>query len=203
VTAESPGQSDSSSRALVVDRTLGFLDVKPQVFSPNGDGRLDTVGAAFTLARGARVRVLVRHGDTRIATLEPATDLLSGQKSFTWDGRNRYGALAVDRTYRIRVEATTSLGTRALSKPVRLDTIAPKARIIGARTGGRRTTATITLSEAALLKIWFGTSPAVLLNATAGTHVVSKSGAFRIVQARAWDAAENPSAMARARVRRR
>jgi hypothetical protein len=203
LTATSPGQSDSSSRAIVVDRTLGFLDVKPPDFSPNGDGRLDTVGVTFTLARGARVRVLVLHGDTRIATLEPSTDLLSGLKSFTWDGENRYGALARDRVYRIRVEATTSLGTRALSKPVELDTVAPRARIVGAWTGGRRTTATITLSEAALLKIWFGTSRVVLLNATAGTHVVSKAGAFRVVQARAWDAAENPSDIARARVRRR
>jgi flagellar hook assembly protein FlgD len=203
LTAASPGQSDSSSRAIVVDRTLGFLNVTPPDFSPNGDGRLDTVGVTFTLARGATVRVLVLHGDTRIATLEPATDLLSGLKSFTWDGKNRYGALARDRAYRIRVEATTSLGTRRLSKPVELDTVAPRARIVGAWTGGRRTTATITLSESALLKIWFGTSRVVLLNATAGTHVVSKAGAFRVVQARAWDAAENPSGIARARVRRR
>jgi flagellar hook assembly protein FlgD len=203
VTAESPGQSDSSSRAIVVDRTLGFLKVNPPDFSPNGDGRLDTAGVTFTLARAARVRVVVLHGDTRIATLEPATDLLSGLKSFTWDGKNRYGTVARDRSYRIRVEATTALGTRALSKPVRLDTTAPSARIIGAWTGGRRTTATITLSEAALLKIWFGTSPVVLLNASAGTHVVSRAGAFRVVQARAWDAAGNPSAIARARVRRR
>jgi flagellar hook assembly protein FlgD len=203
LTAESPGQSDSSSRAIVVDRTLGFLNVSPPDFSPNGDGRLDTAGVTFTLARGARVRVFVLHGDTRIATLEPATDLLSGQKSFSWDGENRHGAVALDRSYRIRVEATTSLGTRALSRPVLLDTTAPSTRIIGAWTGGRRTTVTITLSEAALLKVWFGTSSALVLNATAGTHVLSRSGAYRVVQARAFDAAQNPSDIARARVRRR
>jgi flagellar hook assembly protein FlgD len=203
LTAESPGQSDSISRAIVVDRTLGFLDLSPADFSPNGDGRLDTAGVTFTLARSARVRVLVLHGDTRIATLEAATDLLSGKKSFSWNGKNRDGVVALDRSYRIRVEATTSLGTRALSESVRLDTTAPRTRIIGARTGGRRTTVTIMLSEAALLKVWFGTSPAVVLNLTAGTHVLSKSGAFKVVQARAFDAAENASDIARARVRRR
>ncbi len=203
LTAESPGQSDSSSRGIVVDRTLGFLNVQPRDFSPNGDGRLDTAGVTFTLAHGARVRVLVLHRDTRIATLEPASDLSYGPKSFIWDGKNRYGSRASDRSYRIRVEATTSLGTRVLSKPVRLDTTPPRTRIVGAWTDGRRTTFTIKLSEAALLKIWFGTSPVLLLNATAGTHIVSKSGVFRIVQARAFDAAENASAKARARVRRR
>jgi flagellar hook assembly protein FlgD len=202
LTAESPGQSDSSSRAIVVDRTLGFLDVSPPDFSPNGDGRLDTAAVTFTLARGARVRVLVLHRETRIATLEPATDLLSGQKSFFWDGRNRYGAVALDRRYRIRVEATTSLGTRALSEPVLLDTTAPRLRIIDARTGGRRTSVTITLDEAARVKVWFGTSSAKVLNMTPGTHVVSKSGAYRVVRARAFDAAENASDIARARVRR-
>jgi flagellar hook assembly protein FlgD len=203
LTAESPGQSDSSSRAIVVDRTLGFLDVSPQDFSPNGDGRLDTAGVTFTLARSARVRVFVLHGDTRVATLEPATDVLSGQKSFSWDGKNHDGVVALDRSYRIRVEATTSLGTRALSRRVLVDTTVPRARIIGARTDGRRTTITLTLSEAAELKVWFGTSPAVVLNLSAGTHVLSKSGAYRIVQARAFDAAENASGIARARVRRR
>jgi flagellar hook assembly protein FlgD len=203
LTAESPGQSDSSSRAIVVDRTLGFLKVSPPDFSPNGDGRLDTAGVTFTLASAARVRVLVLHEDTRIATLEPATDLLSGQKSFSWDGENRYGAAARDRSYRIRVEATSSLGTRALSKPVRLDTTAPRAWIVGARTDGRRTTLTVRLTESALLKVWFGTSAAVVLNVTAGTHVLSKSGDYRVVQARAFDAAENASDIARARVRRR
>jgi hypothetical protein len=103
----------------------------------------------------------------------------------------------------VRVEATTSLGTRALSTVVRLDTTPPVARFVGASTDGTRTTVTITVSEAALLKVWFGTSPVVLLNATAGTHTLSKAGVFRVVQARAWDAAENPSTITRARVRRR
>jgi flagellar hook assembly protein FlgD len=203
VTAESPGQTDSSSTAIVVDRTLGFLTADPPAFSPNGDGRADTTVVSFTLARAANVRVLVKHGGTRVATLQAAADLTGGAKSYTWNGRTSSGARAADGSYRVRVEATTSLGTRALSTLVRLDTTPPAARIVGASTGGTRTTVTITVSEAALLKVWFGTSPVVLLNATAGTHTLSKAGVFRVVQTRAWDAAENPSAIARARVRRR
>jgi flagellar hook assembly protein FlgD len=202
VTAQSPGQSASSSRAIVVDRTLGFLDVSPGRFSPNGDGRLESVGITFALARAARVRVLVLHRDSRVATLQPAADLAGGSKSFAWDGQTRFGERAADGKYRIKVEATTSLGTRVLSTHVRVDTKAPIVRIVRATAGSRRTTATITLDEAGLLKVWFGRTRAVVLSAPAGTHVVSHRGVFRRVRATARDLAENRSAVARARVRR-
>jgi flagellar hook assembly protein FlgD len=202
VSAQSPGQSASSSRGVVVDRTLGFLDVTPQRFSPNGDGRLDSAGVAFTLARAARVRVFVFHRDSRVATLQPAADLSGGSKRFAWDGQTRLGARAADGKYRITVEATTSLGTRLLTKHVWLDTRAPVVRIVRATAGSRRTTATITLDEAGLLKVWFGPNRAVVLNASAGTHVVSHRGVFRWVRAAARDVAENVSEPARARVRR-
>jgi flagellar hook assembly protein FlgD len=203
VTAQSPGQTDTRSRALVVDATLGFLAVDPAPFSPNGDGRADTAGVSFTLSRPAKVRVLVKRRDRRVATLQAPADLTAGAKAYAWNGRTSSGTRAADGRYRVRVEATTSLGTRALSRPVRVDTTPPVARIVEASTGGARTRATITVTEAALLKVWFGASPVVLLKVTAGTHTLSKAGVFRVVKARAWDAAENPSAKARARVRRR
>jgi flagellar hook assembly protein FlgD len=200
--AQSPGQSDSASRSIAVDRTLGFLAVTPSVFSPNRDGRADVANATFTLARPARVRVLVKHADTRIATIAPASDLPSGQASFGWDGLNRYGRRAAERSYRIRVEATTSLGTRILSQRVRLDVTPPRVRILSASTGGVRTRVKITVDEGALLRVWFGTSRATILDVTAGTCVVSKEGAFRVVRAKAVDRAENAGTVVRARVRR-
>jgi flagellar hook assembly protein FlgD len=202
LSAQSPGQSDSASRTIVVDRTLGFLVVTPSVFSPNGDGREDVAHATFTLARPARVRVLVMHADRRIATIAPASDLPSGQASFGWDGLNRYGRRAAERRYRVRVEATTALGTRILSRYVRLDVTPPRARILSASTDGVRTRVRITVDEEALLRVRFGTSPAVLRDVTPGTHVVSKRGAFRIVRVRAVDRAENAGELVRARVRR-
>ena len=201
LTARSPGQSDSASRTIVVDRTLGFLTVKPAVFSPNGDGRADVANATFTLARPARVRVLVKHADTRIATIVPTSDLPSGQASFGWNGLNRYGRRAAERSYVIRVEATTSLGTRILPQRVRLDVTPPRARILSASTGGVRTRVKITVDEDALLRVWFGTSRAVILDVTAGTRIVSKKGAFRVVRAKAVDRAENAGTVVRARVR--
>ncbi len=203
ITAQSPGQSDSSSREIVVDRTLGFLALTPQIFSPNGDRRVDTAGITFGLSRAARVRVLVLRRDSRVATLQPAADLGAGSKLFAWSGKNRQGTRAADGKYRVKVEATTSLGTRVLSKHVWLDTRPPAVRIVRATAGNRRTTATITLGEAGRLKVWFGRSEAVVLKVSAGTHVVSHAGVCRNVRATVRDAAENLSPVASARVRRR
>jgi flagellar hook assembly protein FlgD len=201
VTAESPGQSDTGSKRIVVDRTLGFLSTVPTPFSPNGDGRLDALVVDFTLSRAARVRVRVLRDDTRVATLQAAADLTGGSKSYPWDGKNSSGLQLPDRKYRIRVEATTALGTRVLSRRVRIDTTPPSARIVNASTGGKRTTVTTTVNEAGALKVWFGTS-AVIVNVNAGTHTLSKAGVFRVVRARVRDAAQNPSVIVRARVRR-
>jgi flagellar hook assembly protein FlgD len=202
ISAQSPGQSDTDADDIVVDRTLGNLRVAPRPFSPNGDGRRETTTATFDLARAATVRVLVLYGDRRIATLRSAVGLQAGPQSFAWDGRTGSGTRASQRRYTVRVEATTSLGTRVLSSRVKLDTTPPSVRIARA-VAGRRTSVTVVLGEAALLKVRFGTSIGVSLSATAGTHTLSRAGVFRFVRALAWDAAENRAATPRVRVRRR
>jgi flagellar hook assembly protein FlgD len=201
ITAQSPGQSDSATEDLIVDRTLGHLGVAPRPFSPNGDGRRETTTVTFELARPATTRVLVRYGDRRIATLRSAADLQAGSQSFVWDGRTRRGTRAVDRRYVVRVEATTPLGTRVLSRRIRLDTTPPAVRISRA-VAGRRTRVTVMLGARASLKVRFGTSAVVSLDAAAGTHTISRAGVFRYVRAIAWDAAENRAATARVRVTR-
>jgi flagellar hook assembly protein FlgD len=202
ITAQSHGQSDSDAEDVVVDRTLGHLGVAPRPFSPNGDGRREMTTVTFELARAATTRVLVLYADQRIATLRSAADLQSGLHSFVWDGWTRWGTRAAQRRYTVRVEATTSLGTRVLSRRVRLDTTPPAVRIARA-VAGRRTRVTVVLGEAALLKVRFGTSTVATLDATAGTYTLSRAGVFRFVRAIAWDAAENRAATARVRVRRR
>jgi len=202
VSAHSPGQSDSDVDNIVVDRTLGHLHVAPRPFSPNGDGRRETTTATFDLTRAATVRVLVLYGDRRIATLRSVVGLQAGPQSFAWDGRTGSGTRASQRRYTVRVEATTSLGTRVLSRGVRLDSTPPALRVARA-VAGRRTSVTVVLGEAALLKVRFGSSIVALVAATAGTHTLSRVGVFRFVRAIAWDAAENRATTAWARVRRR
>jgi hypothetical protein len=202
ISAQSPGQSDTDADDVVVDRTLGNLRVAPRPFSPNGDGRRETTTATFDLARAATMRVLVLYGDRRIATLRSAVGLPAGPQSVAWDGRTESGARVSQRRYTVRVEATTSLGTRVLSSRVKLDTTPPSVRIARA-VAGRRTSVTIVLGEAALLKVRFGSSTTVEVAATAGTYTLSRAGVFRFVRVLAWDAAENRAATPRVRVRPR
>jgi flagellar hook assembly protein FlgD len=201
ITAQSPGQSGSATEGLIVDRTLGHLGVAPRPFSPNGDGRRETTTVTFELVRPATTRVLVRYRNQRVATLRSAADLQAGLQSFVWDGRTRRGTRAADRRYTVRVEATTPLGTRVLSRRVRLDTTPPAVRISRA-VAGRRTSVTVVLEEAALLKVRFGTSTVVSLDAAAGTHTIYRAGVFRYARAIAWDGAKNRAATPRVRVTR-
>ena len=48
------GIETTATVAVIVDRTLAALSVEPRVFSPNGDGRLDT--ATFQLPAERRRR---------------------------------------------------------------------------------------------------------------------------------------------------
>jgi hypothetical protein len=137
---------------VVVDRTLGHLEVAPTPFSPNGDGRLDSATVGFRLARQAETRVWIMDGERVVKVLHPRGTLAAGASSFQWAGRGRSGAIA-DGTYRAMVEATTALGTRRLSVPVVLDTRAPVLRAVSARLRDGRTRLKVWLSEAATLRL--------------------------------------------------
>jgi flagellar hook assembly protein FlgD len=205
VSATSPGQSVSRSTAIVVDRTLGYLAASPRAFSPNGDGRLDATSASFVLTRRADVRVRVLKRGARVASLATAT-LAAGTHSFGWDGRDRDGVRVADGAYRIRVAATTDLGTRVLRERVRVDTKAPGIRIVSA-VARRRTRVTVWLSEAALLRLWFGTvtwrdGEVISRNAPAGTSTYYRRTIYGGVRARARDAAANRSRAVKARIER-
>jgi flagellar hook assembly protein FlgD len=201
IDASSPGQTASASGAVVVDRTLGHLEVAPRPFSPNGDGRRETTTASFDLTRQASVHVRVMRGSTRIVTLASAT-LAAGHPSFTWDGRTGAGERAADGKYAIRVDATTSLGTRVLTQRFRLDTTRPVVRILSA-VADRRTKLVLSLSEAARVRIWYGVNAdPVTRDLPAGRTTLYRSGVFLVVRVVGWDTAENRSAAVRARVTR-
>jgi flagellar hook assembly protein FlgD len=156
ITATSPGQQASKTRGIVVDRTLGHLQAAPTPFSPNGDGRLDSTAIGFQLARDADVRVRIMDGERTVAGVRPLGALAEGPASFAWGGRNRDGEVA-DGEYRALVEATTTLGTRTLSVPLRIDTRAPVVRIVSARRRKDGLTAVrLWLSEAAAVTLRYG-----------------------------------------------
>jgi flagellar hook assembly protein FlgD len=151
VAVATAGAEQVTRRApLTIDRTLGGLTVTPGLFSPNGDGRRETVAIGFTLAHTATVRLRILRGTKRVATLLKGT-ASSGLHTMTWDGKN-----AADGTLRVVAEATTSLGTRSLERALVRDTRKPRATILEARkrTGGG-VFVRIRLDEPALLVLRF------------------------------------------------
>jgi N-acetylmuramoyl-L-alanine amidase-like protein/flagellar hook capping protein FlgD len=114
---------------VAVNRTLSQLAVTPAVFSPNGDGRLDTLSYAFTLTSPADVTVdATRPGSPPI--LVGLLSLAVGQNAFTWNGSDPEGVPAPDGTYTFSVRATNAVGTVAETSPVTLDTTRPRLQRI-------------------------------------------------------------------------
>jgi hypothetical protein len=112
------------------------------VFSPNGDGRLDAARFNFKLVRGDEVtlEVLDARGDT-VRTL--VDDRLLGAyrpTRFRWDGRDDDARPAPDGRYRLRI--TLRKEGRSIVRPdsFALDTTPPKVRItsIGPKPPGTR-----------------------------------------------------------------
>jgi len=119
------GNSATVRRAVVVDRTLGFPVVTPQICSPNGDGARDTVAVAFKLTRPADVTVELVRGEDVLRTIE-AGELAAGAQSVTWDGKVAGGAFADSGKYDLRVTASGSIGVTSVSRPVTVDRFAPR-----------------------------------------------------------------------------
>ena len=202
VTATSPGQQARKSRGVLLDRTLGHLEVAPTHFSPDGDGRLDSTSIGFRLARDADVRARIIENDRTVATVRRLATLAAGQVLFPWGGRNRDGVIR-DGVYRAVVEATTVLGTRTLSVPLVIDTRDPVVRIVSARRRkDERTAVRLWLSEAASVRIRYGSPELTGLRERqrqAGYTRLTLPRATR-VRAKAEDAAANVGRRVTARV---
>jgi len=194
VRAQSPGQETERSRGVVVDRTLGHARVAPTPFSPNGDGRLDTTVIGFELARSADVRVRIMRGTSKVAGLGRRTRA-AGSHELTWDGRNKNGVVP-DGVYAALVEATSELGTRALSQPLLVDTVRPRVDILRAWRRDGRTFLRVRLSEAATLTIRYGkprwwNGGTVTMTKPAGRRTIRIGAASREVKVKPVDAARN------------
>src|SRR5207253_3144429 len=78
-------KSVSASAPVTVDRTFSHLSASTRAFSPNGDGRTDSITFSFRLARAAHVRVDVKQSGRLIAPVSVADDA-AGDQAVTWNG---------------------------------------------------------------------------------------------------------------------
>jgi N-acetylmuramoyl-L-alanine amidase/FlgD Ig-like domain len=154
VSAESGVEQVSRSVRVVVDRTLGGVFASPAVFSPNGDGRADSLEIGYTLTRPAAVRVrLRRRGDVLRTLIERSQG--TGAYVLDWGGLVR-GARPADGTVRVVVRALTSLGKRKLARRIELDTRPPAVRVLSLTRVNGFIRLRLRLSELARLQVWYG-----------------------------------------------
>ena len=84
----------------------GYARTAP-AFSPNGDGRLDSIGVRYTLPRAVdAIRMDVVDAADRLVRRVSLPAQAAGQRQVTWDGRTTAGALAPNGRYLIKIFAT-------------------------------------------------------------------------------------------------
>ena len=114
---------------IVVDRTVADWSVSPPIFSPNGDGRQDSVTFGYLLARPAAVRIDVKRRSAIVAPVFVGT-LEAGVQSLPWDGITAGGQRLADGRYAAVLTTTTTFGATAHPLPLRADTRAPVLRAV-------------------------------------------------------------------------
>ncbi len=195
--ARAGSQTDVEEIPVKLDRTLGFVSVSPEAFSPNGDGQLDAAQAAFRLRRTAEVRVVVRaEGGTAAPIFEGA--LPAGAQTILWDGV--LGPATADGSYTVSIAATSRLGTRRHRSAIRLDTRHPVLSDVSAKRTSRGTRIRFTLDEAGRAVVRFGRRARVEVEGAAGRNILWRPLHVQRVRVRGWDDAGNASAVGRARV---
>ena len=116
---------------VAVNRTLGYVGTSEHVFSPNGDGRLDTIDLGFLLVKPAAVRVRVLRDRKWVANVFKG-QLSSGAQTIPWDGKKPQGRLR-DGDYDVEVIAANELGTVSQRGRFSVDTAPPSLRLYSVR----------------------------------------------------------------------
>jgi hypothetical protein len=188
LTASSAGKFVTAIVPLVVNRTLAGFAASPLVFSPNGDGRLDTVAFPFSLAYPVQAQLRILRGTTAVAT--PYAGALGlGAQRLSWDGTNA-GKRVADGSYKAELSVTDEIGPVKQSAPLRVDTAAPRLRALSL--AGLR----FTLSEPATVIVVVNGRRIVKLAKAGALHVPFAGRPARLT-AFAQDAAGNRSATIR------
>jgi subtilisin family serine protease/flagellar hook assembly protein FlgD len=114
------GRTVTLTAPVGVSAALASTAVKPATFSPDGDGRYETVRVSWQLEAPAHVTVTVLDGSGRNVRTLIDGSRPAGPDSVVWDGRigSRLGAVG---RYTVAVAAATDFGTFELRREVTLD----------------------------------------------------------------------------------
>jgi hypothetical protein len=177
------GIDTTATVGLIVDRTLIGLSVEPGVFSPNGDGRLDTTRFDFQLNGPAWVSLTVRRGTRTLGQVFDG-QLEAGPQSIEWNGRFR--RVVGEREYRADLRATSAVTTTRQTVPFAVDRTGPRLRLLSS------STPRFSVNEPAdVTVICDGTRTVTRRRLIPGRFRVASGGAFSTFSAVARDFAGN------------
>jgi len=130
------GNKTSVVRNVTLNREppyLRLVGLDRSVFSPNGDGRSDTVTATFNLAQALAATGVVRANRPEgpvVRTLFTGLTLPAGNDVLTWDGRGTAGAVLPDGSYWLELSGLDPCGrTGRVGVKVELDVTPPDVLI--------------------------------------------------------------------------
>jgi flagellar hook assembly protein FlgD len=190
VSAADGGEAASASMNVVVDATLGGVSAAPSLI-----GKKDSLEIGYALTRQAAVSVEIRHKGKVLHTVSSG-NRPAGSYVVSWDGLGPGGKRVADGDLTAAVSATTSLGTRKLTRPFTLDTTAPVVTVLSFRRSKGVIRLRFRLSEAAQLRIWFGRNrwnEGVYVDRAgrAGVQTFTRRTTARVFRIVATDAAQN------------
>ncbi len=103
------------------------------VFSPVCECARNVAVISFVLRRTGTVTVdMLDTGGRRVRRLVRGREELKGRVSYTWDGRDDLERIVEEGVYRPRVELEERGRTIVLPNPIRIDTTAPRIRLLRA-----------------------------------------------------------------------
>jgi N-acetylmuramoyl-L-alanine amidase len=124
---DATGRVTTASIPVSVNLLFSGVALRSELFSPNGDGRLDTLELRFELAEPAAVEVRVLKEGRWIATVFDGP-VAAGTQVLSWDGNKRLGRL-LDGSY----QAELSIAGFTQRVPFRADTTPPRLRVLRLR----------------------------------------------------------------------
>jgi hypothetical protein len=178
---------------VTVTRTLSSLSISPTTISPNGDGRNDTLLLSFSLSQAVAIDYRILRGSSAVASYIGGA-LAPGSQSFGWNGLSD-GSPVADGSYELELTVTDSILSFRQRIPFRIDTRAPKLRLLA------RQPLRLWLSEPARLVVYLNGRRLQKTAKQAGPYLVPTANPVRSLRVVAVDAAENRSLPLRLRTR--
>jgi hypothetical protein len=112
------GRTSEMSRTFVANSTLGYLSLSRDILRPTR--KRGHLGISFRQSREADVNVTIRTTAGRVVRHLLSRHLGAGRHELGWNVRNDDRHIVRDGRYIVRVHASNSIGSVALSKPVQV-----------------------------------------------------------------------------------